>query len=320
MVGLQGPSDQDRSFRAVFEDALRRAVAEFIGTFTLLFIGIGSIVAANQIHDPSLIGVAIAHGLAIGVMVSAVGHISGAHFNPAVTFGFLITRRIKPALGLLYWAAQLAGAALATLLIRDLLPRASTDPVHLGVPALGGGVNAGAAFGLEAIMTFFLSWGVCLARHGQTAYNLEGRFQGQLPVPLDDTGRAQAAELAERAAAHGFAALWCSPLLRARETADIVARRIGLQPREDARLMETDAGDWTDRSFAEVHAEGARAVRRVRRRRSGLRVPRRRVLRRAGGARRARRSTTSNRASCPRSSSATAWSSAPRAHAAPGIG
>jgi broad specificity phosphatase PhoE len=97
--------------------------------------------------------------------------------------------------------------------------------------------------------------GVYLARHGQTAYNLEGRFQGQLPVPLDDTGRAQASELAERAAAHGFAVLWSSTLLRARETAEIVAARIGLEPRHDARLMETDAGDWTDRSFEEVQDE-----------------------------------------------------------------
>ena len=96
---------------------------------------------------------------------------------------------------------------------------------------------------------------IYLARHGQTAYNLEGRFQGQMAVPLDKTGRAQAATLAERAAAHGFAALWCSPLLRARETADVVAARIGLVPREDARLMETDAGEWTDRTFAAVHAE-----------------------------------------------------------------
>jgi broad specificity phosphatase PhoE len=95
---------------------------------------------------------------------------------------------------------------------------------------------------------------VYLARHGQTAYNHEGRFQGQQAVPLDDTGREQAVELAERAAGHGFRALWCSPLLRARETADIVARRLGLQPIEDARLMETDAGDWTDRSFIEVRA------------------------------------------------------------------
>src|SRR3954465_6808353 len=96
---------------------------------------------------------------------------------------------------------------------------------------------------------------VYFARHGQTAYNLEGRFQGHLPVPLDATGRAQAAELAERATEHEFRVLWCSPLLRARETAEIVGARIGLRPREDERLVETDAGAWTDRSFAEVRAE-----------------------------------------------------------------
>jgi broad specificity phosphatase PhoE len=96
---------------------------------------------------------------------------------------------------------------------------------------------------------------VYLARHGQTAYNLERRFQGHLPVPLDDTGRAQAADLAKRAGAYDFAALWCSPLLRARETAEIVAKRIGVEPREDPRMMETDAGDWTDRLFTDVQAE-----------------------------------------------------------------
>jgi broad specificity phosphatase PhoE len=101
---------------------------------------------------------------------------------------------------------------------------------------------------------------VYLARHGQTAYNLERRFQGHLPVPLDDTGREQAADLAERAAAGTgdglpFLALWSSPLLRARETADIVAERLGLEPREEPRLMETDAGDWTDRLFVDVQAE-----------------------------------------------------------------
>lgn len=96
---------------------------------------------------------------------------------------------------------------------------------------------------------------VYLARHGQTAYNLERRFQGHLPVPLDETGRAQAADLAERASTHVFAALWCSPLLRARETADIVAERLGLEPREEPRLMETNAGDWTDRLFTDVQAE-----------------------------------------------------------------
>jgi aquaporin Z len=142
----------------VFEDALRRAVAEFVGAFALIFIGAGSIVTANSIHDPSLIGVAVAHGVTIAVMVSAVGHISGGHFNPAVTVGFLVTRRIKPALAVVYWIAQFGGAALAALLVRELLPRASSDAVHLGVPALGGGVDAGAGFALEAIFTFFLVW------------------------------------------------------------------------------------------------------------------------------------------------------------------
>jgi aquaporin TIP len=142
----------------VLEDPVRRGVAEFVGAFTLIFIGAGSIVTAEAIHDPSLIGVAVAHGVAIAVMVSAVGHISGGHFNPAVTFGFLITRRIKPALALVYWLAQFGGAALAALLVRDLLPRAASNAVHLGVPALGHGVDASAGFLFEAILTFFLVW------------------------------------------------------------------------------------------------------------------------------------------------------------------
>jgi broad specificity phosphatase PhoE len=94
-----------------------------------------------------------------------------------------------------------------------------------------------------------------LARHGQTAYNAEGRFQGHLPVPLDETGRAQARELAEAVAGVEVRTLVTSPLARARETADIVGARIGLEPEEDARFTETDTGDWTDRSFAEIQAE-----------------------------------------------------------------
>ncbi len=97
--------------------------------------------------------------------------------------------------------------------------------------------------------------GVYLARHGQTAYNAQRRFQGQLQVPLDETGRSQALALAERVAGLGFSTLWCSPLARARETAAAVAERVGLEPREDERLMETDAGDWTDRFFAEIERE-----------------------------------------------------------------
>lgn len=138
------------------KDTLRRAVAEMIGAFTLTFIGAGAAAAAGGIHDSALIGVAIANGLAIGVMVCALGPISGGHFNPAVTLGFLVTRRIKPALAALYWVFQLGGAALAALFVKELLPRATTEAVGLGVPALGHGVNASSGFLLEAILTFFL--------------------------------------------------------------------------------------------------------------------------------------------------------------------
>jgi aquaporin TIP len=139
-------------------DALKRAAAEGVGAFTLTFAGAGAIVAAAGIHDPSLIGVALAHGLAIAIMVSALGHISGGHFNPAITFGFVITRRIEPLVAVAYWVAQFGGAALAALLVKVLLPRADTRAVHIGVPQLGGGVNAGAGMALEIVFTFFLVW------------------------------------------------------------------------------------------------------------------------------------------------------------------
>jgi len=100
-----------------------------------------------------------------------------------------------------------------------------------------------------------VSAAVALARHGETPFNAEGRFQGHLPVPLTERGVQQARDLAVAAARREWAALWCSPLERARQTAAIVAEAIGLQPREDARFAETDTGDWTGRSFAEIQAE-----------------------------------------------------------------
>ena len=103
---------------------------------------------------------------------------------------------------------------------------------------------------------------IALARHGETPYNAQRRFQGHLPVPLTERGREQAHELARVAAEREWSALWCSPLARARETADIVAAAVGLEPVADARFAETDTGDWTGRSFAEVQAEDPDGFRR----------------------------------------------------------
>lgn len=97
--------------------------------------------------------------------------------------------------------------------------------------------------------------GIFLARHGETDHNRHRRFQGHLPVALNELGRRQAAELARSARAQGVRALWSSPLARARETAGIVAAATGLEPRVDDRLAEADAGDWTGRLFADVRAE-----------------------------------------------------------------
>ncbi len=96
---------------------------------------------------------------------------------------------------------------------------------------------------------------VVAVRHGETAWNAETRLQGQLDIPLNATGRRQAACTGRALAHEGIEAIWSSDLARARETAEIVAARLGLRPREDERWAETDAGDWTDRLFDDVIAE-----------------------------------------------------------------
>ena len=97
--------------------------------------------------------------------------------------------------------------------------------------------------------------GVLMARHGQTDDNLQPvRFQGFRDTPLNDTGRAQARELAEQIARRpeGIVALWSSDLSRARETAEIVGARIGLEPRLDARLREANRGEWEGHLFIDI--------------------------------------------------------------------
>jgi aquaporin Z len=130
------------------EDPLRRAVAEFIGTFTLIFIGGG----AGIVSGSDIVAVALANGLAIGIMVSNLGHISGGHFNPAITAAFVATRRITTRLAVVYWIAQFGGAVVAAAILRGFF---SHDKFLAAVPHAAS-FGAGKGFVLEAIMTFFL--------------------------------------------------------------------------------------------------------------------------------------------------------------------
>ena len=94
---------------------------------------------------------------------------------------------------------------------------------------------------------------ILLARHGETDDNIEPiRIQGSLDTPLNDTGRDQAAELAERVADEGIVSLWSSHLSRARETAEIVGGRLGLEPTVDPRFAEGDRGELEGRLWQDI--------------------------------------------------------------------
>jgi aquaporin TIP len=142
--------------RAVLTDAFRRGAAEFIGAFALVFVGAGAVLAAGPTGEPSFVGIALAHGLVIAVMVSAVGHISGGHFNPAITLGFLVTGRLAPILAGVYWIAQFAGAIGAAGLLRWIFDDQSEG--NLGAPVLNPSIQPEAGLLIEAILTFFLVW------------------------------------------------------------------------------------------------------------------------------------------------------------------
>ncbi len=148
----------------------RAGLAEAIGTFALVFIGAGSVIA-DQVSGGriGLTGIALAHGLAIATLVSATGHLSGGHLNPAVTVGFVVTRRMTVRQGVQYAAAQLIGASFAALFLTASFPEAARQAAHLGTPALARGVTPGVGIVVEAILTFllvFVVFGVAVDARG----------------------------------------------------------------------------------------------------------------------------------------------------------
>src|SRR6185369_11795206 len=102
------------------KDAWRHFTAEFIGTFALVFIGGGAIITSALLDKQNaVLNVAFAHGIILAILVTATMRISG-HLNPAVTAGFLVTRRIEPMMSVVYWIAQITGAIIAAYALKGL--------------------------------------------------------------------------------------------------------------------------------------------------------------------------------------------------------
>jgi aquaporin TIP len=141
---------------------IRALLAEAAGSFWFMFIGAGAIIADANGSGGGLLSIALAHGIALAVAVSAFGGLSGGHFNPAVTFALAIIGRHPWSRVPTYWIAQLAGGLLAGFALRGIFDfaLAAIDKTHLGTPALANGVSVPVAIGVEAILTIFLVWAV----------------------------------------------------------------------------------------------------------------------------------------------------------------
>ena len=207
---------------------LRSLTAEAIGTFALVFAGCGAIMVDANTSALGHVGVAISFGLVIMVMIYALGHISGAHFNPAVTFAFALGRHFPwPRVGA-YWAAQLAGALAAALVLRGSLG----DIAHVGATLPSG--SDGQAFLWESVLTFFLVLVIMAVATdvravGEAAaiaiggtVGLDAMFGG----PVTGASMNPARSLGPAIAASDFTAIWVylsAPLLGAAVAAAVYA-------------------------------------------------------------------------------------------------
>lgn len=160
-------------------DAWRHFASEFIGTFALVFVGSGAIMTARMSGSQAgLVEVALAHGIILAVMVSALMRISG-HFNPAVTLGFLVTRRIEAMMAALYIIAQVLGAIAAAYALKASYPDSVFVATRGGGQAVALDITGGQAFILETIATFFLVFVIF-----GTAVDLKGPKIGGLAIGL----------------------------------------------------------------------------------------------------------------------------------------
>ena len=153
-------------------DGPRNLTCEAIGTFALTFIGAGAILTTTWTGGaPGLVGIALAHGLVLAIVVSATMNISGGHINPAVTIAMIVTRRISPGAGIGYIIAQCVGATIAGFLLAmifgalgdaggTMTGSAAIEGCKLGTPNFGAGISAGMALTVEIILTFLLVFAI----------------------------------------------------------------------------------------------------------------------------------------------------------------
>lgn len=158
-------------------------VAEFVGTFALVFVGVGSI-AASMHTGSGLVGIALAHGLTIAVMVAATGAISGGHLNPAVTIGAWLTKKIDSSNAIGYIISQCLAGIVAALLLKVSVPGETLSAVSMGTPALGPGITVTQGLITEIILTFFLMFVIYGTAIDRRAPKLGGLYIG-LTVALD---------------------------------------------------------------------------------------------------------------------------------------
>jgi MIP family channel proteins len=147
----------------------RAPVAEFVGTLLFVMVGAGSVVA-NVSGPGGGLGIALAHGVGLAVIVTIMMPISGGHINPAVSVALWVGNQIDTATLGRYVGAQLLGAIVGALLIKGLFPASMVRITSLGTPSISGAMGLFGAISLEALFTFFLVsavYGTCVSPQAQ---------------------------------------------------------------------------------------------------------------------------------------------------------
>ena len=180
------PAPAVASDRMDRQDVVRRGVAEALGTGMFVFVAAGAVIAVVASGTGTILTVAIAQGIALAVAVTALGHLSGAHLNPAVTFGFWVTGRITTRMAGIYVACQLIGATVASLFLRGIFDDSVYGAANGGTTLLAPGVSVWEGLLFEILATFALAVVVfATAVDARGAFKIVGGFAIGLVVTTD---------------------------------------------------------------------------------------------------------------------------------------